>query len=299
MHAAYKWDGELPRVEEPKPILPFLSINLESLVLGGDRRNEESVQDAFRALTSASSPKTSKALEDFKWGKPAYALAICALFQESKPLQLRKATLFFLPLIADKLFNASYTLVEPDEMKRTCVGWASTVNEVLGSEATRGVAWRATWDAALTVLLNMINSFDWRYYVPQDQWKLLGDLDLSPNYSPPLRRCLENKELVDSLSRMENPEPITLWSNILLLNYNQLNRGVRDQLAASMRDVQRERIDDYLSMVESKLEGYAWVSGPFEEDSSPDDKWNNEVEGLGAAKEFLESLKRDDRQDLC
>jgi len=212
------------------------------------------------------------------------------MFQKRKPLQLRKAALFFLRLIADEWFNTPSSAMDGDgmngEMEGLCVGWASAVDEFWGTDGVR--------EAALAVLLDMINSSQWRPHVVPDKWKLLEQFDSVPDNSQPLTRCLKNPDLVDAVSTVGNPEPMVLWLKILLLKYNRLDRAVQGRLEASMRGNQRKRVDEYLSVMQLELRG-------AEEESSKYGTWSTDskataleekIESHEAAIGFLESVKK-------
>ena len=73
---------------------------------------------------------------------------------------------------------------------------------------------------------------------------------LIPNDSQSLRRYFDNPDFVDAISTMGNPEPMVLWLKAPLLKFDQLNSKLQGRLEASIRGAQRERIDNYLMMVE-------------------------------------------------
>ena len=50
---------------------------------------------------------------------------------------------------------------------------------------------------------------------------------------------------------------MVLWLKVLLLKYGQLNSKVQGRLEASIRGAQRERIDDYLVMVEEAQDDWS------------------------------------------
>ena len=159
MHAAYKLDGAFPQVKDPRPILLFLSYHLRRAIRS--ENYDEPIQTALRALASASTPETIRAFNNFDSTQPYFVHGICHVFQEHKPLQLRKAVLSFLPLIADKWFNTRRPIMNDNEMKGLCTNWASAVDEVWGADGAR--------EPVLTVLLVMINSPHWRPHVVRDK----------------------------------------------------------------------------------------------------------------------------------
>ena len=99
MRGAYKWDRFLPWVGDPQEILTFLDHH-------------------FDLATYASGPSTIKALGRFDSTKPSFIRGICHVYQDDKPLQLRKAALFFLPLIGERWFNTPHLMMRPDQMEK-------------------------------------------------------------------------------------------------------------------------------------------------------------------------------------
>jgi hypothetical protein len=114
--------------------------------------------------------------------------------QDDKPFELRKAALFFLPLIGDRWFNTPHPIMEPDQMRSLCVDWASAVD---GIEHTYDVQ-----KATLAVLFGMINSPHWRPHIVTEKWKLLEYFTSVPDDSQPLRRCIDNPELMDAIKNV-------------------------------------------------------------------------------------------------
>ena len=246
LHGAYKWDEVLPRVEDPNDILAFLSHHFELAEKGED--HDEPIQDALRALASAPRPETIEALQNFDPTQPSFVRGIRFAFQDIRSREVREAALLFLPLIADNWFNTPDPIMTPDEMKILCVDWASAVDRV-------GPSTPAVQKAALSVLLDVMNSPHWRPHIVPEKWKLLEYFTSAvPDDSPALKRCLDNMELVKEISNMGNPEAVTLWSTILWLNYGELVLEVREWLEASAKNARREDVDRYLSVIESELE---------------------------------------------
>ena len=248
MHGAYKWDQFLPWVEDPKHILSFLGHHFD-LATKEDENQDEPIQNALRALAYASGPTTIEALKSFDPTKPSFVRGICYVFQEDKPFQLRKAALFFLPLIGDRWFNTPHPIMEPDRMRSLCVDWASAVD---GIEHTQDVQ-----KATLTVLFGMINSPHWRPHIVPEKWKLLEYVTSVPDDSQPLKRCVDNHELMEAIKNVENPAAMTLWMAILWLKYKDLIPRVREQLETSTKEVAQGRrrtdLEMYLSAMDSEL----------------------------------------------
>ena len=248
IHGAYNWDKFLPWVNDPHDILAFLDHHFDLATRVGENQDEP-IQNALRALAYASNTTTTEALKLFDPTEPSFVRGICFVYQDDKPFQLRKAALFFLPFIGDRWFNTPHPIMEPDQMRSLCVDWASAID---GIEHTVDVQ-----KAALAVLFGMINSAHWRPHIVTEKWKLLEYFTSLPDDSPPLRRCLDNPELTDAISRVENPAAIVLWLAILWLRYTELMPEVRDQLETVTREVAQSRrrtdLDMYLSVMDGEL----------------------------------------------
>jgi hypothetical protein len=248
MHGAYKHDNFLPLVEDPGDILTFLGHHFE-LATQGDKNQDEPIQDALRAFAYASSAVTIEALKFFDPTEPSFLRGICYVYQDARPLQLRKAALFFLPLIGDRWFNAPKPIMASNQMADLCTDWASAVDDI---EHTYDVQ-----KATLAVLFGMINSPYWRPHIVPDKWKLLEYFTSVPDDSQPLRMCLDNPELTSAISKVENPTAMVLWLEILWFNYKRLIPEVRKQLEAATKEAahgsRREELDMYLSTMDSEL----------------------------------------------
>ncbi|KAF9649519.1 hypothetical protein BDM02DRAFT_3128351 [Thelephora ganbajun] len=248
MHGAYKWDKYLPWVGEPRDILTFLDRHFD-LATREDQNQDEPIQNALRALAYAANSDTIEALKHFDPTEPSFVRGICYVYQDDKPFQLRKAALFFLPLIGDRWFNTPDPIMEPDQMNRLCVDWASAVD---GIEHTYDVQ-----KATLAVLFGMINSPHWRPYIVTDKWKLLEYFTSVPDDSQPLKRCIDNPELMDAIANVPNPAAIVLWLAILWLKYKELIPEVQEQLETVTKEVaqskRRPELDMYLSVMDSEL----------------------------------------------
>jgi hypothetical protein len=249
MRGAYKWDKFLPWVEDPEDILTFLDYHFDLATRSGED-HDEPIQNALRALAYASSPDTIEALEHFDPTTPSFVRGICYVYRDNKPFQLRKAALFFLPLIGHRWFNNANQIMEPDQMRRLCVNWASAVD---GIEHTDPVQ-----KAVLAVLFDMMNSPHWRPHIVTEKWKLLEYHMAVPDDSQPLKRCLNNPELSEAISQAGSPTATVLWLAILWLRYAELIPEVRRQLVEITRDVaggaRRADLDMYLSVLNVELE---------------------------------------------
>jgi len=167
-----------------------------------------------------------------------------------------------------------------------CKGWASTVDEVWSTDGVQA--------PTLAILLDMINCPHWRPHVVPEKWRLLAHCASVPDDSQPLTRCLKNPGLVDAITTVGNPDAAVVWSKILLLKYHQLDPEVQERLEASVRGPQRMNADNYLSMIQSKLEEAekelleygTWATGPRAV------ALKEKIDGHKAAIEFLKSAKR-------
>ena len=286
MHGAYKRNESLPPVGDPRDILTFLGHHFN---LGGENRDEP-IQDALCALAYASDPTTIEALKDFDPTNPSFVRGICYAYQDKRRSELRKAALFFLPLISDKMFNTPEPIIEPDEMKGFCADWASTVDSL---ELTHDVQ-----KAALTVLLGMINSPHWRPHIVPEKWKLLEYFTSVPEDSQPLKRCIDNPDLIYVIKGMGNQAASFFWLEILWLKYQELIPEVRVQLENVTRDLgqgrRRADLDKYLETMDSE-------SREAEEALKQYDRWSTDpkavalrtkIESFQEARSTLVALKR-------
>ena len=248
MYGAYKWDKFLPWVEDPQDILTFLDHHFDLATRGGENQDEP-IQNALRALAYASGPVTIEALKLFDPTEPSFVRGICYVFQDNKPFQLRKAALFFLPLIGDRWFNTPHPIMEPDQMRSLCVDWASAVD---GIEHTHDVQ-----KATLAVLFGMINSPHWRPHIVTEKWKLLEYFTAVPDDSQPLKRCIDNPDLMEAIRNVDNPAAMVLWLAILWLKYKELIPQVQEQLETVTKEVAQGRrrtdLEMYLSVMDSEL----------------------------------------------
>lgn len=248
VHGAYKWDKFLPWVDDPQDILVFLDHHFDLATRGGEDQDEP-IQNALRALAYASNAVTTEALNRFNPTEPSFIRGICYVYQKEELFQLRKAALFLLPLIGDRWFNTPNPIMEPDQMRNLCVDWASAVDSIEHTEEVQR--------AALAVLFGMINSPHWRPHIVTEKWGLLHYFTSLPDDFPPLRRCLDNLELTDVISEVDNPEAVTAWLTILWLRYGELVPEVREKLEMATKVIaqsdRRTDLDLYLTVMDSEL----------------------------------------------
>ena len=112
MHGAHKWDKFLPCAEDPQDILAFLTYHFYIAIQGGENQ-DESIQNALRALAYVSDDVTTEALKAFNLTESSFVQGICYVSQDDKPFQLCKAALFLLPLVGDRWFNTPDPMLGP------------------------------------------------------------------------------------------------------------------------------------------------------------------------------------------
>jgi len=288
MHGAYKWDKVLPWVDDPQDILVFLNHHFD-LATRGDQNQDEPIQNALRALAYASSHVTIDALKSFNPAESSFVRGICYIYQYDKPLQLRKAALFLLPLIGDRWFNARHPIMGPDQMRSLCVNWAFAVDDM-----------KHTYDvqkAILTVFLSMINSPHWRPHIVAEKWKLLEYFASVPDDFPPLKMCIDNLELMEEIKNSGNPVAMTLWPTILWSKYKELTPGVREQLETITKEAARDGgtdLDIYLSAMDTETRRAEDASNQYEPWSTDPAAvaLRRKIGNLQQAKDTLAAIKR-------
>jgi len=290
MHGAYKWDTFLPWVGNPLDILTFLDYHFDLATRGGQNQDEP-IQNALRALAYASGRDvTIEALKRFDPTKPSFVYGICYVYRSDRPFEIRRAALFFLPLIGDRWFNSPRPIMRPDQMRSLCVDWASAVDAIDHSPDVQ--------EAILSTLFGMINSPHWRPHIVADKWNLLEYFPSATDDPQPLRRCVDNPELMDAIRDVANPAAMTLWMKILWLKYKELIPVVQRQLEVVTKEVAQGRrrgdLEMYQSTIESELmkaedtltQYTTWSTDPAAV------ALRTEIENLQHAKHALVSLKR-------
>jgi len=78
-----------------------------------------------------------------------------------------------------------------------------------------------------------------------------------PDDSQPLRRCIDNPELIDAIANMENSAAMVLWLAILWLKYKELIPQVQEQLQMVTKEAapgrRRMDLDMHLLVMDSEL----------------------------------------------
>ena len=287
MNGAFNWDEFLPWVEDPQEILTFLDHHFD-LATKGDGNQDEPIKDGLCALAYACRSPATEVLKNFDPTEPPFVRGIRYVFQDNKSLELRRAAFFFLPHVSDRFFSTTQPIMGLDQMKSFCVVWASTVNDFELSDDVK--------EAALAALLGMINSPHWRPHIVTEKWKVLEYFTSIPRDSQPLRRCIDNPDLMDAIKEMDNPAASFLWSGILWMKYQELIPEVRGQLEAIVKDVAqgkgRADLDRYLTMIESELERAEEALTEYDTWSTDPDVINlrTEIENLQGAKSALVAL---------
>jgi len=200
MHHAYKWDKNHLQVEDLQAILTFLSHHFD-LITDGHQNQEGPIQNALHVLAKAPGLDTIKS-EHFSLTKTSFVCGIRHVFQGNQPLWLRMAALFFLPHLGDTWFDTPRPIMGPNRMRKLCADWASTVDGIEHTDDVKRVV--------LTTFLEMINSPHWHPHIITEKWKLLNYFTLLPGDSLPLRRCINNLELMDVIRNMEDNAAVAL-----------------------------------------------------------------------------------------
>jgi hypothetical protein len=251
IHGAYKGGKFTPQVQDQGEytlhILLFLNHHFE-LAAGQGQDQDEPIRIALHALVYTSNPASITALESFDPADSSFVRGMQYAFQDDRPPDLRKTALLFLPLIRDEWFKTGSLTMDPEQMKRFCADWASTVECV---EQTPSVK-----TAALTVLLEMINSPSWRPHIVAEKLGLLEGLKSVPDDFQPLRSCINNPDLVDAIKGVGHPTAIVHWVTILWLKYGELDPRVRDQLEAVTKEIARNEQGLHFDASKSRVGGW-------------------------------------------
>jgi hypothetical protein len=229
MNSAYKWDKYLPWVKDPKDILVFLEHHFE-LQANGETQDIP-ITSALRALAYAFGKETIEGLEKFDCTQLSHVKGICRSFKNEKPFQLRKAILFYIPLVESWWFDPEVEILDEDGRREFCHDWAFCVD---GIEQTKDVK-----KAVASVLLGMANSAMWRPHVPRAKWELLKYSNELPDDSPSRLRCEANEEFVPALKAMDDMGALKMWLAILWMAYADLKPVVVDQLVENTKEVIR------------------------------------------------------------
>ena len=78
-----------------------------------------------------------------------------------------------------------------------------------------------------------------------------------PDDPQPLRRCIENPELMEAIKNVSNPAGMVLWLAILWLEYKELIPRVQEQFEMVTKEVaqgrRRSDLNMYLSVMNQEL----------------------------------------------
>jgi len=171
-----------------------------------------------------SRPETIDALSKFDPTEPSSVRGICCVYQQHNHSSFARLPCSSSPALA---IDGSTPII--DQMRKFRIDWAQNIDSV---EHTNDVQ-----KATLVVLFGMINSPHWRPHVVTKKWNLLEYFAAVPGNSPPLRRCLDNPELMGIVGDVEEPAAMVLWLAILWLKYNELVPEVREELDAATKAV--------------------------------------------------------------
>ena len=299
MHAAYGSGKFRPPVKDPQAVLDFLDHHFDS-VTPREENQDEPIQNALRALAHTCHPATIAALGGFDPTEGRFVRGICQVFQDDKPPQLRKAALLFLPLISDQWFDAHPPILDFDGRTTFCINWASVVDGIMpkpddGIKPAPDDGIQPTPDelrAILAVLLGMINSPHWRPHIVKEKWKLLEYFPSVPDDSQPLKRCIDNPELIDAVKDVVNPQASFLWLEILWSKYGELKLQVREQLKTAtkgvIQDGRKADLDVYLSAMRLQLKQAQ--DALTEDDPSPADATAALRKKIGNLEQAMASL---------
>jgi len=250
LHGAYRCDKFLPPVGDPLDVLIFLDHHFDLITGDHGENHDEPIENALCALAYASDPATIEGLKGFDPTQPSFVRGICYAYQGDRPLLLRKAAFFFLPLIGDRWFDTPDPIMKPDQAKNWYGNWNSIVHGVEHTQDTQ--------KAILSVLLEMINSPHWRPHVAPEDWELLKYLSSVPDDFRPLRKCIDNPELIGVIRDTENQTPTLHWLPILWLKHQELDSRVREGLETFTGEIaqggKRMVLNTCLSTMDSELE---------------------------------------------
>ena len=226
IRGAYVGDKFIPQVEghqdkDTHYILDFLNHHFELATRqdqgqDGGQDWDEPIRIALRALVCTSNPASIALLESFDPSEDPFVRGIQHTLEDIRPPNLREAALLFLPLICDQWFKTGSANASLGSVRRDfCVDWASAVDRASETSAVK--------TAALTFLLGMIGSPDWRPHIVPAKFTLLEGLRSIPEDCQPLRSRINNPDFVDAIEDVENPTAMAHWVTILWANYAELD----------------------------------------------------------------------------
>ena len=233
IYGAYRGGALISQVkdqEDTSRILRFLDYHFE-LAAGKGQDQDEPIRIALHALICTCNPTFITAPGPFDPTENSFVRGIRYAFQDDRPRNLRRTALLFLPLIRDEWFKTSSLTMDPEQMKRFCADWASTVECVEKTPAVK--------TAALTIFFEMINSPQWRPCVVPDTWALLEHPMSFPYGFHPPRSCINNPDLMDAVRGVDDPRAVMHWVGFLWLKYGELDPGVLAQLKAVTTEIAR------------------------------------------------------------
>ena len=232
VHGSFKWDKFLPWVEDPDDVIKCLTHHFAIQAEGEDDVAKQPIEDILRAISYASNETTLEGLKKFDFTDKLFFGGIRKALEEDRPFETRKAALFFMPKIQDKLFDDSLEDVIPDEVKvEFCKSWASAVDGIEHTEDVKKVTSGA--------LFGMMNSKRWRSHIVKGSLKLMGYFAYLPDDAKCFATCKKNASVLPWLrSRAdeaggegtEESKLWRLWLAILWSDYASLPKDIRDQV---------------------------------------------------------------------
>ena len=241
LHSTCEGGEPLLLVNDPQGTLNFLNPGLELTIQGKDQ--DAPIHNALRALAYASNPATINTPGHLDLASFVHGIRFA--FEAGRPHKLREAALLALPLISDEWFDAARRII-PNKMGDFCQDWATVVDSIEHTSDAK--------KAILTTLFHMMDSPHWRPHIPEGKWKLLEYYSLVPDDCRPLKRCLENQELLTAISQVTDPEAFALWPRILWSKYDELTPKIQEALKEVTKAAPRSHIDECYPKVGESLE---------------------------------------------
>jgi hypothetical protein len=296
---AYRGVKFIPQIKEEviQHILAFLDYHFELIKQG--QNQDEPIQNALHALACSPGPAAISTLRQFDPTDSSFVGGIQYVFQATRSPTLRKAALLFFPLICSQWLEAGSLTMNQKQMESFCMDWASTLDCIEQTPATRM--------AALTALFEMINSPHWCPHIIPGKWALLEYPTLFPEGFQPPHSCINNPGLMGVIRGIDNPMAIVHWVTVLWLEYGALDSGVRDQLEATTKeiswnerqvphfDTSRSHVSKWRANVASELRKATDMLKQYPM-QSPDPivvALEEKVEGLQLAARALNAIKQD------
>ena len=236
LSGAYVGDKFVPQIEGHQDedtyyILDFLNYHFNLTAKQGQDQDEP-IRIALRTLACISNPASIAALKFFDPTENSFVRGVQYTLGDIRPSSLREAALLFLPLVCDQWFKTGSTIVNLGDVRRICVDWASAVDRADEAPVVK--------TAALTFLLGMIGSPDWRPHIVPTKFALLEGLKSVPDDFQPLRSRINNPGFMDAIEDVENTTATVHWVAILWANYVELGHEMRERLETITKEILRK-----------------------------------------------------------